>query len=125
MPAEICARADPEQLHRTITNLVRNARQAIEAPTKTGAITLKADENDTQWIIDVTDTGLGLIKQVSGHLFQALQGRSRAGGAGLGSAISQELIRRHGGKIEFLKADENGTCFCVFLPKGQLSYEAS
>ena len=88
LPAEMCARADLEQLHRTITNLVRNARQAIEAPTKTGAITLKADENDTQWIIDVIDTGAGLPGQVSGHLFQAFQGRSRAGGVGLGPAIS-------------------------------------
>ena len=48
LPAEMFVRANLEQLHRNITNLVRNARQAFQVPTNTGSITLKADANDTQ-----------------------------------------------------------------------------
>ena len=121
LPAGVVVRADPEQLFRAITNLVRNARQAIEASTKTGLITLKAGESDKYWIVDVTDTGPGLPEQARAHLFKAFQGRARVGGTGLGLAISQEVIRRHGGKIELLKSDENGTCFRTLLPKEPVS----
>ena len=53
-------RADPEQLFRVITNLTEQARQAIEASTKTGAITLKAGEADKYSVVDVKYTAPGL-----------------------------------------------------------------
>ena len=109
-----------KQLFRAITNLVRNTRPAIEVPTKTGVITLKAGESNKYWIVDVTDTGPGLPEQARAHLFKAFQGRARVGGTGLGLAISQEVIRRHGGKIELLKSDENGTCFRNLPLRGPL-----
>ena len=86
-----------------------------------GLITLKAVESNKYWIVDVTDTGPGLPEHARAHLFKAFQGRARVGGTGLGLAISQEVIRRHGGKIELLKSDENGTCFRTLLPKEPVS----
>ena len=106
-PAGMGVRADPKQLLRAITNLVRNTRPSIEASTKTGVISLKAGETDKYWVVDVTDTGPGLPEQT----------RARVGGAGLRDAISQEVIRRHGGKIELLKPHKNGTCFHYLMPE--------
>ena len=107
LPAGIGVRADPKQLFCAITNLVRNTRRAIEASTKTGVIILKAGETDKYWVVDVTDTGPGLPEQARANLFLAFQGCARVGVTGLGHAISQEVIRRHGGTIELLKSDEN------------------
>jgi len=121
LPAGMVIRADPEQLHRAITNLVRNARQAIEATSKKGEIILRGYETDIDWVVDVSDSGPGLPEKARTHLFRAFQGRVRTGGTGLGLAISQELIRGHGGVIELLRSDEQGTCFRMRLPKGRLS----
>ena len=51
---------DPEQLFRIIANLIRKACQAIEAPTKTDAITLKAGETDKYCVADVKHIGPSL-----------------------------------------------------------------
>ena len=52
--------ADPEQLFRVITNLIKKVRQAIEASTKMGAFTLKAGETDKYCVVDVKHTGPGV-----------------------------------------------------------------
>ncbi len=110
-------RADGEQLHRVLTNLVRNARQAIEATGLPGTIEISAGESDADWWIRVGDSGPGLPPKARDHLFAAFQGGARQGGTGLGLAISAELIRGHGGRLELLKSDEEGTEFLIRLPK--------
>ena len=117
VPANMVVRADPEQLYRVIGNLVRNARQAIVATGKPGEIAVRADETETDWQINITDTGPGLPLKAQEHLFQPFQGGMRKGGTGLGLAISSELIRGHGGRLELVKTDETGTAFSLCLPK--------
>ena len=111
-------RADTEQLHRVLTNLVRNARQAIEATGASGTIEIGAGESDADWWIRVGDSGPGLPPKAREHLFAAFQGGARQGGTGLGLAISAELIRGHGGRLELVRTDEDGTEFLLRLPKG-------
>ena len=62
IPATMTVRADGEQLHRVVLNLVRNARQAVLATGKPGEISISAEEDDKAWVIHVTDTGPGLPK---------------------------------------------------------------
>ncbi len=113
----LAIRADHEQLHRVLTNLVRNARQAIEATRRPGTIELAGGETEEGWWIRVGDSGPGLPERAREHLYQAFQGGTRRGGTGLGLAIAAELVRGHGGVLELLKTDEEGTEFMIRLPR--------
>lgn len=111
-------RADAEQLYRVLSNLVRNARQAIEATGAPGTIEIGAGEDDSYWWIRVGDTGPGLPEKAREHLFRPFQGGARQGGIGLGLAIAAELVRGHGGRLDLRRSDEDGTEFMIRLPKG-------
>lgn len=118
VPIGLMVRADPEQLYRVISNLARNARQALMGAGKEGEITVQAREADNAWLIDISDTGPGLPLKAQEHLFTPFQGGARKGGSGLGLAIAAELIKGHGGQLTLAKTDENGTTFRLTLPKG-------
>ena len=115
--AGMMVRGDREQLYRVLSNLLRNARQAIEATGTPGMIEISGGEDDSGWWIRVSDTGPGLPARAREHLFTAFQGGARKGGSGLGLAISAELVRGHGGRLELLRSDEDGTEFVIRLPK--------
>lgn len=117
VPPGLTIRADTEQVFRVISNLVRNARQAIEATGKPGTIEVSAGEDDADWWLRVGDTGPGLPARAREHLFAAFQGGARKGGTGLGLAIAAELVRGHGGRLELARSDEDGTEFLIRLPK--------
>jgi len=108
---------DPDQLHRALSNLVRNAWQAIDLQKGRGKINVTASEDADKWLIEVVDTGLGLPKEARAHLFEPFRGSVRKGGIGLGLSISQELIRGHGGEINLVWSNQNGTKFRINLPK--------
>jgi signal transduction histidine kinase len=118
IPPLLALRADPEQLFRVVSNLVRNARQAIVASGKSGEICVSAYEDDDNWWIEVMDTGPGLPAKAQKHLFAPFQGGVSKGGTGLGLAIASELVRGHGGALELDRTGAKGTVFSVRLPKG-------
>lgn len=113
--------ADAEQLYRVLSNLVRNARQAIEATGEGGTIEISASETADEWRIRVGDTGPGLPEKAREHLFEAFQGGARKGGTGLGLAIAAELLRGHGGRLELARSDAEGTEFLIHLPKSAVA----
>ncbi len=121
IPASMMLRADSEQLFRVIFNLVRNARQAIMATGEQGEICLQATEDDQAWYLTINDTGPGLPKKAQEYLFQPFQGGVRKGGSGLGLVIASELVRGHGGKLELVQTNENGTTFRITLPKDEIA----
>ncbi|NHB75540.1 sensor histidine kinase [Rhodobacter calidifons] len=118
LPPGMMIRADGEQFYRVLSNLVRNARQAIEATGQAGTIEISAGEDEAEWWIRVGDTGPGLPAKAREHLFSAFQGGARKGGTGLGLAIAAELVRGHGGRLELVRSDAEGTEFAIHLPKG-------
>jgi signal transduction histidine kinase len=117
VPPGLTIRADGEQLYRVLSNLIRNARQAIEATGGPGTIEVSAGEDEAEWWIRVGDTGPGLPPKAREHLFAAFQGGARKGGTGLGLAIAAELVRGHGGRLELARSDADGTEFAIHLPK--------
>ncbi|WP_412551644.1 sensor histidine kinase [Shimia sp. MIT910701] len=121
IPAGMMVRADPEQMFRVVSNLVRNARQAIVASGQPGEIAVSATENDDSWLITVKDTGPGLPPKAQEHLYQPFQGGIRKGGSGLGLAISSELVRGHGGMLTLSETGAGGTTFEICLPKGEVA----
>ncbi len=50
------------------------------------------------------------------NLFKPFRGGMRRGGAGLGLAIAQELVRAHGGELELISSTTEGTEFEIRLP---------
>jgi signal transduction histidine kinase len=123
IPAGLTLRADPEQLYRVVSNIVRNARQAIVATGKEGEINIRAREDEDNWIITITDTGPGLPPKAREHLFTPFQGGVRKGGTGLGLSIAAELVRGHGGRLDLKRTDDSGTQFEICLPKGEIDLD--
>ena len=116
-PPAMTMRADPEQMHRVVGNLVRNAREAIAATGRPGRVTVSAGEDEAGWTIRVRDDGPGLPPRARENLFRAFEGNVRVGGTGLGLAIAQELARGHGGEIVLERTGADGTSFAVVLPR--------
>jgi signal transduction histidine kinase len=107
--------ADRDQLYRILSNLCRNALQAIEqhdAGGPGGHIRVSAVRNGGHVTIDVRDNGPGVPEKARAHLFQAFQGSARKGGTGLGLAVAHELVTAHGGSIH-LMSTERGTHFRI------------
>ena len=113
---EMIVEADPEQLYRVLSNLARNAAQAIRASGRPGRLTIAADEIDERVEIRVIDTGPGLPAKAREHLFQPFRGGARPGGTGLGLAIADELVRANGGTLTLVSSTTSGSEFCISLP---------
>jgi len=118
VPPGLMIRADAEQLYRVLSNLVRNARQSLEAQGAGGTIEIAGGEDEADWWIKVGDTGPGLPPRAREHLFTAFQGGTRKGGSGLGLAIAAELVRGHGGRLDLIASGPEGTEFMIRLPRG-------
>ncbi len=118
MPPGLTVRADPEQLHRVLANLVRNARQAIAATHKPGEVTIRARAHEGGWRIEVSDTGPGLPRGAQETLFKPFSSSAKVGGTGLGLAICSEILRGHGGRLELIHTSPEGATFALFLPAG-------
>ena len=121
VPASMMVRVDAEQMYRVLSNLVRNARQALAQSGSGGEISIAATEAPDAWVIRVADTGPGLPAKARQHLFTPFQGGARKGGSGLGLAISAELVRGHGGQLTLEDSSDAGTVFKITLPISDVS----
>jgi signal transduction histidine kinase len=114
--------ADREHLIRVLTNLKRNAIQALEflqaerSDAPEGVIVLEGRREGSVTVMELRDNGPGIPDQVRERLFQAFQSAARQGGTGLGLAIAAELVRAHGGDIILQSSSEAGTCFVITIP---------
>lgn len=121
IPARLAIQADPDQLHRVLVNLMRNARQAIESdPTRRtarkGVVRVIASTEDNACIIQIIDDGPGIPSRLSESLFEPFVSGRASGGAGLGLAISRELAANHGGALTLVETGPTGTTFALRLP---------
>ena len=105
--------ADPELLHRALSNLVLNARDAMP---EGGVVTLSAKLRGDQVEIRVADTGQGLTPEECERLFTPYY-TTKQHGTGLGLAIVQSVITDHHGKIAVESRAGEGATFIITLPK--------
>jgi signal transduction histidine kinase len=118
LPAAFRVAADPDQLQRILVNLFRNACQAMEVadPGRRGVVSVRAERQDGRAVITISDNGPGVPERVRTTLFQPFTGSGRPDGSGLGLAIARELARGHGGELDLLKTDTEGSSFVLTLP---------
>ncbi|HSV04366.1 MAG TPA: HAMP domain-containing sensor histidine kinase [Phenylobacterium sp.] len=119
LAAEDQVLADPDQLHRILTNLLRNAREAIEhqeGRRRPGKVTVSVGYPDGATVIRIADNGPGLPERARERLFQPFAGSGRPDGAGLGLAIARELAQGHGGDLALVESGSKGAVFELRLP---------
>jgi len=118
VPDDTILRVDPEQIGRVTVNLLRNAREAIEAVAETPrdpSITARIVEAGDWVTLEIADNGPGLPPRARDNLFRAFEGSGRAGGTGLGLVIARELTEANGGRLRYLDSGA-GTTFAIDLP---------
>jgi two-component system nitrogen regulation sensor histidine kinase NtrY len=105
---------DRRQLGQALTNVVKNAVEAIELRRSRGEhhfsgdrVELKLDRTDDQLVIDITDTGVGLPEDRERLTEPYMTTRVR--GTGLGLAIVKKIFEEHCGEVAFLDAAGGGT----------------
>ncbi len=118
---ELLIRADSGHLKQVLINLVRNAVDAIEGAgtvtlrTRTTRTSLGGRETDAV-ILEVSDTGKGILPEVEKRLFDPFFSTKETG-TGLGLPLAARMVEKHGGKIEFQTRVGHGTTFGVVLPR--------
>ncbi|MEO6014706.1 MAG: HAMP domain-containing sensor histidine kinase [Devosia sp.] len=118
VPDDLSIRVDPEQLARVLINLLKNAREALEASaekTINPRIAVGFMETDDGYVVSIADNGPGLPPRARDNLFVAFEGSAKAGGTGLGLAIARELVAAHGGTLSYTPL-EPGTRFDISMP---------
>jgi len=111
--------ADPDQLHRILANLLRNAREAIEhdeGRKKPGRIAVTLARIEGSSLVRVSDNGPGVPERARERLFQPFATSARPDGAGLGLAIARELAQGHGGDPTLAVTGPGGSTFELRLP---------
>jgi len=111
--------ADPDQLHRILVNLLRNARQAIEHQDdrhEPGRIEVSLETVGGSSLIRISDDGPGVPERIRERLFQPFAGSGRPDSTGLGLAIARELAQGHGGDLSLSVTGAEGTVFELRLP---------
>jgi signal transduction histidine kinase len=111
--------ADPDQLHRILVNLLRNAREAIEHEEDrkaAGRIEVSVVPAENATLIRVVDNGPGVPERLRERLFQPFAGSGRPDSAGLGLALARELAQIHGGVLVLAESGAAGSVFELRLP---------
>ena len=113
--------ADPELLHRAISNLALNA---MDAMLNGGTLTLRSHRLDDHVVIEVADTGTGLTPEECDRIFTPYY-TSKQHGTGLGLAIVQSVVSDHHGRISVRSQPDKGTTFVIELPPARADSAAA
>jgi signal transduction histidine kinase len=105
--------ADPDLLHRALSNLVLNAMDAMP---NGGTLRVRSRRDDAKAIVEIGDTGSGLTREECERIFTPYY-TSKQHGTGLGLAIVQSVVSDHGGRISVQSEPGRGTTFVIELPQ--------
>ena len=103
---------DAAQIQQVLVNLIRNAMQAM---TKGGTLTLQTGEGSEGVWVSIGDTGGGIPQEQINLIFEPFY-TTKKKGSGLGLMIVQRIVRAHGGRIELESQVGRGTTFRIRLP---------
>ncbi len=105
---------DGEQLKQVLLNLASNA---LDAMPNGGTLLFRTHKSDKKVMLEVIDTGEGIPKHILPRIFDPFFTTKSSGkGTGLGLALSQDIVERHGGIITVNSEVGKGSTFTVVLP---------
>jgi signal transduction histidine kinase len=113
--AAIISKIDRTQLIRIITNLVKNAIQAIPESQENKAIAVNIKKQNNNVLITVSDNGIGIAKEDFNRIFEP-KFTTKSSGMGLGLGIIKNIIENYKGTITLESQKGKGTTFTVSLP---------
>ena len=117
LPKQCRVPGDRQRLQRVFANLLDNALKYTPAK---GHVTISLIENDSQVMLSITDTGIGVSADELSRIFERFYrcDRSRGqGGNGLGLSLALAIVRAHGGDISVTSTLGEGTSFTVVLAR--------
>jgi two-component system nitrogen regulation sensor histidine kinase NtrY len=104
--------ADPDLLHRALSNLVLNSLDAMPSG---GTLTVRTGHGDGVVGVEISDTGAGLSPEECEKIFTPYYTTKRTG-TGLGLAIVQSIVSDHNGKVSVESVPGHGATFRIELP---------
>ncbi|MEK6152701.1 ATP-binding protein [Flavobacteriaceae bacterium 3-367] len=112
---EIIAKLDRTQLIRVVTNLVKNATQALRNVASPRILVSVSSENGYVKIA-VADNGVGIADEFKEKIFEP-KFTTKSSGMGLGLGMVKNIVETYKGSIHFTSQPEKGTVFTVKFPK--------
>ena len=103
---------DPAQIKQALVNLIKNALQAM---TKGGVLSVTTDSGVDGVVISIADTGGGIPQEQINRIFEPFY-TTKKKGTGLGLMIVQRIVRDHGGRLDLESHVGRGTMFRIWLP---------
>ncbi|MFP4519758.1 MAG: ATP-binding protein [Oceanicaulis sp.] len=115
------ARADAKRLKQVLYNLLTNALDHVQHG---GEVEIGADADREEAILWVADDGAGIAPDRQAKIFERFE-RGEQGGAGLGLALVNDIVRLHGGWVALESAPGEGTRVTCHLPLQAASEHAA
>jgi signal transduction histidine kinase len=116
-------RGDPTLLHQVFYNLLANAFKFTRSRER-AEIRVTAERDGADHVVSIADNGIGFPAQRATKLFavfRRLHDDERYEGVGVGLAIVDRIVRRHGGRVSAEAVESQGATFRVALPAAELS----
>lgn len=112
---------DREKMDKIINNLLSNA---IKYTNSEGSIRIKVSQDEKNWHLSITDTGIGIPVSEQKYLFKRFFRahnaiNSKETGSGIGLLLTKELVKLHEGTIDFSSKENVGTEFKLTFKKGK------
>lgn len=105
-------RIDSNLIKQAILNVIINAEQAME---NGGELMIRTSRNKKYIQIDITDTGVGIPKDIIDKIFQVYFSTKKTG-TGLGLPTTKRIVEEHKGIISVQSEEGKGTNFSIKLP---------
>ena len=105
---------DPERLKQVFCNLLDNAAKHGGSVKR---IAVHLSQQEGEYVITIRDFGPGIPEAELPYVKQKFyKGSSKARGSGIGLAVCDEIVQRHGGRLDIANAEGGGTVVTVYLP---------
>jgi signal transduction histidine kinase len=107
-------RLDIASIRRMLNNLIWNALEAClnDRNKKTHFVSVKTDLlDDDHFMFEIADNGIGMDQDTQRNIYEEFFSTKGSSGTGLGLAVVEKVVNRHGGKIEVTSTPGKGTTF--------------